>query len=129
MAQEVPQQGEAIMITEIGKELRKLRIDRNERLIDMAERVEKSAAFISAVEVGKKSPPAGFEDAIISIYRLAADAADKLRHAANRSRHVFSITPNTLVGRDTAGLMARKIDTLSEEQLKEIQSILMGKEK
>ena len=31
----------------------------------MAERLEKSAAFVSAVEVGKKSPPSGFEEAVI----------------------------------------------------------------
>jgi len=48
------------MTTEIGKELRKLRIDRDERLLDMSERLEKSSAFISAVERGTKTPPNGF---------------------------------------------------------------------
>lgn len=119
---------ESTMITEIGKELRKLRIDNNERLIDMAQRIDKSSAFISAVEVGKKSPPQGFEDAIIQIYQLASSAAEALRKAADRSRAVFSLTPNSAIGRDTAGLMARKIDTLSEEQFQEIQKILLGKE-
>ena len=116
------------MQTELGKELRKLRIDHEEKLLDMAARLEKSAAFVSALEVGKKAPPAGFEELVIKAYGLAAEAAEIVRRAANRSRHTFSIMPKSALGRDTAGLMARKINTLSDDELKRIQSILMKKE-
>lgn len=112
------------MLTEIGKALRKLRIDNDERLLDMAERVDKSASFISAVEVGKKSPPAGFEEIIARAYGLACDQLEALRIAANRSRHAFMIEPKTDMGRDTAALLARKIDTLTEDDLRGIQTIL-----
>ena len=74
------------MITEIGKELRKLRIDRDERLLDMSERLDKSSAFISAVERGTKTPPIGFEDLVIKVYQLAGDAAAAMHRAADRSR-------------------------------------------
>lgn len=116
------------MITEIGKELRKLRIDRDEKLLDMARRLDKSPSFISAVEVGKKSPPAGFEDIVISAYQLAKGAASALRVAADRSRKSFTIQPNSALGRDTAGLLARKIDHLSEFELSEIRRILKDSE-
>ena len=112
------------MITAIGKELRKLRVDKDERLLDMAGRVEKSPAFISAVETGKKSPPSGFEELIIRAYGLAGDAADALRMAADRSRHAFSLEANTALERDTAGLMARRMNCLSEDELHEILAIL-----
>lgn len=112
------------MLTALGKELRKLRIDRDERLLDMASRMNKSAAFISAVEVGKKSPPIGFEEKIIEIYRLAKPAAEAIRRAADASRKVFSIEPPSAVGRDMAGLLARRMTTLSDEQLEEIKEIL-----
>jgi HTH-type transcriptional regulator, competence development regulator len=112
------------MITELGKELRKIRIDRDERLLDMADRLDKSAAFVSAVEVGKKTPPAGFEEAIIKAYALAVDAANNLRQAADRARKAFTIEPDSLLGRDTAGLLARRMNDLSQEQLNEIRNIL-----
>lgn len=115
------------MITELGKELRKIRIDRDERLLDMANRLDKSAAFVSAVEVGKKTPPSGFEEGVIAAYGLAADIAERLRSAADRARKAFTIQPNSPLGRDTAGLLARRMNTLSTDELNEIRNILNGK--
>jgi len=115
------------MITELGKELRKIRIDRDERLLDMADRVSKSAAFISAIEVGKKSPPAGFEEGIIRAYDLSHDAANKLRTSADRARKAFTIEPNSALGRDTAGLLARHVNELSPDEMKDIHDILSRK--
>ncbi|MBZ3693394.1 helix-turn-helix domain-containing protein [Phyllobacterium calauticae] len=117
------------MKTELGKELRKLRIDHDERLLDMSQKIGKSAAFISAVETGHKSPPTGFEEMIVRVYGLTKVAADRLRIAADRSREVFTISADTIVGRDTAGLLARKMNTLTDDQLEEIKLILKrGKE-
>lgn len=113
--------------TAIGKELRKLRIDEDERLLDMAKRLEKSSAFVSAVETGKKSPPSGFEELVIQTYRLVGEAAEALRNAADRSRKAFTLEANTALQRDTAGLMARRMDTLSENELHEILAILNKK--
>ena len=79
------------MTTEIGKELRKLRIDEDERLLDMAARLDRSSAFISAVERGTKTPPEGFVDLVIKAYKLAGDAAASLRRAADRSRKSFTL--------------------------------------
>lgn len=112
------------MTTQLGKELRKLRIDHSERLLDMAGKIGKSAAFVSAVEVGKKSPPSGFEELIISAYGLVGAAAAKIRQAADKSRSVFSIEPASMLGRDTAGLLARRMNTLSDDQLEAIKEIL-----
>lgn len=116
------------MTTEIGKELRKLRIDEDERLLDMSQRLSKSSAFISAVERGTKSPPAGFEELVIKAYRLVGDAAKKIQQAADRSRKAFTVEAETPLARDTAGLMARRMNSLSEEELKSIFEILNKKD-
>ena len=110
--------------TELGKELRRLRIDGDERLLDMAERIDKSPAFLSAVETGKKSPPAGFEELVIGAYRLVGEAASKLKRAADLSRRSFTLEGDTSLQRDTFGLMARRVHTLSEDELNRILSIL-----
>lgn len=117
------------MTTELGKELRKLRIDREERLLDMSKRLGKSASFISAVEVGKKAPPAGFEDLIINSYNLVSGAAEAIRRAADMSRKVFQLEPASSLGRDTAGMLARKMNSLSDGELRRIQKILKGVER
>lgn len=116
------------MSTPIGKELRKLRIDRDERLLDMAKRLDKSASFVSAIEVGKKSPPSDFEESVIAEYELSPDQAERIRRAADLSRHEFTISPTTDMGRDTAGLLARKIKDLSNSDFQEIRNVLMKSE-
>ena len=115
------------MTTEIGKELRKLRIDEEERLLDMAARLEKSSAFISAVERGTKAPQ-GFVDLVINAYRLVGDAAASLHRAADRSRSNFTLEADSLLARDTAGLMARRMNSLSEDELNNIIGILKKKD-
>lgn len=115
------------MATEIGKTLKRIRIDNDERLLDMSKRLGKSASFLSAVEVGKKAPPSGFEEAVIKAYKLAGDAAEAVRKTANRSRRAFVLEPSTAAGRDTAGLLARKMNSLSTDQLREIQDIVNRK--
>lgn len=116
------------MTTELGKELRKLRIDQDERLYDMSRRLGKSSAFISAVERGSKSPPSDFEGLVIAAYQLADGAANALRRAADRSRKAFTVEARTPLERDTAGLMARrmssKMDALSPDELEKILAIL-----
>lgn len=115
------------MTTALGKELRKLRIDRNEKLHDMAKKIEVSASFISAIEVGKKSPPRYFEDKIITAYDLNAEHAGRLHKAADLSRDSFLLAPKTPLARDTAGLLARRLESLSDQDLINIQNILEGK--
>ncbi len=112
------------MRTDFGKELRKLRAENDERMLDMARRLEKSASFLSAVEIGKKEPPVNFEEAVITIYKIVGEAADKLRFLADRSRKAFTLQPEDAFARDTAALMARKIDGLSKAQIKNIHAIL-----
>nr|WP_200863800.1 MULTISPECIES: helix-turn-helix transcriptional regulator [unclassified Labrenzia] len=114
----------AMATSEIGKELRKLRIDNDERLLDMAGRLNKSAAFLSAIETGKKTPPTGFEELVANAYGLMEAAAVKLRRAADRSRKAFTIEAHSVLAKDTAGLLARKMDTLSDQDLKNILQVL-----
>lgn len=116
------------MLTEIGKELRKLRIDKEERLMDMAQALGISPAFLSAVETGQKSPPDGFADRVVKAYKLKGDDAEKITRAVDQSRKTVRLTPTSPIARDTAGLLARKFNSLSDDQLRNIRSVLQGKE-
>lgn len=58
------------MVTELGKFLRKIRIDRDELLSNMAKTLGVSSSFLSLVETGKKKPPLHWEQKIIEYYNL-----------------------------------------------------------
>ena len=55
------------MITEFGKELRKLRIDRGEILKTMAEKINVTSSYLSAIECGKRNIPADLIQKLTSI--------------------------------------------------------------
>lgn len=114
--------------TDIGKYLRKLRVDHDERLLDMASRLGMSSAFISNIETGKKSPPVSFEEHVIVGYELDIESAQEVKNAADRSRSAFRLEANSPLQRDTAGLMARKMSGLSPDELNNILSILRNSE-
>ncbi|WP_447876507.1 helix-turn-helix domain-containing protein [Serratia fonticola] len=55
-------------ITQLGKFLRKIRIDRNQILIDMATELDISVAQLSAIELGKRAISEMTKNKIISLY-------------------------------------------------------------
>ena len=58
------------MTTELGKFLRKLRIDKNEILLDMANKLGVSPSFLSSVEIGKRQMPPMWNIRICKLYAL-----------------------------------------------------------
>lgn len=48
---------ESIMLTALGRQIRKLRLDKGVRLKDMADAFEVTSSFLSAVENGRKAMP------------------------------------------------------------------------
>lgn len=60
------------MLTEFGKALRKLRIDRDEYIKDMAEKLNISVAYLSAIETGKRKIPENLVGRIGRAYFLTA---------------------------------------------------------
>ena len=114
------------MITEFGKALRKIRIDRGEVLRDMAARLEVSPSFISAIETGKKKIPTGFLDQIVALYNLTRAEERMLEDAAKDSVTAVKIN---LLGSDTtqrraALVFARDFGKLSDTKAKQILQLL-----
>lgn len=69
------------MLTEFGKAIRKIRLDKGEILKDMAKRLGISSAFLSAVENGRKNVPEKWIDQIIEFYQLDEEGQKKLKQA------------------------------------------------
>ena len=102
------------MITEIGKLLRKLRIDRGEVLKDMADKLNVSSAYLSAVEVGKRNLPDHWIKEIIRLYELNGEDGAKLISIAEASMKTVKVNIEGTVSskRKAALLFARSFEDM-----------------
>lgn len=112
------------MINELGKMLRKIRIEKEERLFDMAEKAGVSVAFLSAIETGRKAPPLNIVDRIAIAYKLEKKQRTQLELAVSNSRSSFRLEPRSPIAHDTVAMFARRLNRLGPEAHKKIQAIL-----
>jgi transcriptional regulator with XRE-family HTH domain len=114
------------MLTELGKFLRKIRIDRQQLLRDMAGTLGVSVAYLSAVETGKRNAPVAWIDKIIQAYRLNSDEAKQLRTAFDESKDELRISLQRVSAqqRNTAISFAKALEGLSDEELERIMKVV-----
>ena len=114
------------MLTRFGKELRKLRIENDEILKDMAAKLHVTAAYLSAVENGNRKVPDSWVDIISREYRLNDDETASLQNMAYEDRNSVKISfDNTNEMESNLALsFARKFRTLNDEDVFKIQRIL-----
>ena len=112
------------------KEGRKIRIDRQQLLRDMADKLGVSSAYLSAVETGKRRIPQDWVSKIASIYSLSCEEQADLQSAADNS--VFDVTISLVNAseqkRNAVLSFARALDGLNDEDLKRIMASMKGKE-
>ena len=109
------------MITPFGIATRKLRLDKGLRLLDLAEKLNLSSSFISAVETGKKPIPAGYVDSVVKALGLTPTEALELQRAADRSKTIVDVDGLQGSQRELVAAFARKLDDLPPEFLEEIK--------
>ena len=119
------------MVTAFGKFCRKLRIDRGQIMLNMAELLQVSPAFLSAVENGKKNIPSQWGKKIIELYNLPKDKADELFSAIDRSKDEvrISLMEHSEQDRDLVIAFAREFKSLDTKQKEEIFNMLCKKGK
>jgi transcriptional regulator with XRE-family HTH domain len=109
------------MITPFGIAIRKLRLDKGLRLLDLAQQLELSSSFISAIETGKKPIPAGYVASVIQALGLTKSEERKLQRAADRSKTAVDVDGLQGTQRELVAAFARKLDDLPPEFLDEIK--------
>lgn len=114
------------MLTSIGKFLRKVRIDNNEILADMAVKLGVSPSFLSAVENGKKKIPAGWSGKICKLYGLDEIQSENLDQAIAETEQSYEMDLSGVAkqNREIAVSFARKFATMDAEQIEKIKKIL-----
>jgi transcriptional regulator with XRE-family HTH domain len=113
-------------VTELGKFLRKLRIDHGEVMKEMADRLGFTSAYLSAIELGKRSIPEGFSSKIIGMYGLDKTTSESLELlvAANSGEVHIDIVNANEDDQKLAVFFAKKFPELSEEQKLKIFNVI-----
>lgn len=114
------------MLTEFGRFLRKLRIDRGELIKDMAEKLDVTSSYLSAIETGKRNIPDTWPERIALLYHLSHDDTYRLHEAALRSAKTITLA---IAGMDTpkkeaAILFAREFENMDDTLLMQIRDLL-----
>lgn len=116
------------MITELGKFLRKLRIDDSEILLDMAKKLIMSPAYLSSIENGKRAVPTDFFNKINDAYELSKEQQLELQKIIDKNAKNVVIDFSELNGDadyiQTALLFARDFSHLNKTQLSDMKKIL-----
>lgn len=114
------------MLTPFGKELRKLRIDQNKTLKDMAEYANVTSAYLSAVETGKKKITNDLIEKVVAFLNADKTIVEKLKDAAWNSMQEFKldVSGKNETTRETVAMFARNFSELPDEKLKQIKQLL-----
>ena len=117
------------MATELGKFLRKLRIDTDEILLDMANKLKVAPSFLSSVENGKKRMPSGWNKLISELYSLNDEQKSEFERAiANtETQIILSFDDSDEANREFAVAFAREFQKLTQEQIEAMRQIMRGR--
>ena len=109
------------MVNNFGKFCRKLRIDRNELLYDMAGKLGVSSAFLSKVENGKKKPPEEWKGILIQEYDLDQKQIKELNQYMYEAQNYNNIDISYMNDSDRMMMLsfARKFNSIDKNKLKE----------
>ena len=117
-------------MTEIAKFLRKLRIDNEQSLGDMADKLGLSAAYLSAIENDKRTAPEDMKDKLFEKYSLSENQKLDFARLVAESRNKVEIglagiqkeiLPEYV---DTAVMFAHDLSQMNRKQLAEIKDFL-----
>lgn len=118
------------MLTELGKELRKLRIDRGLTMMDMAKAMGYSTAMLSGIETNRKRVPEDFINRLERSYpdlQACRSQFEALVNLANREARV-SLADATTDDAELVTELARRFSSLSSEQKNSLRTLLKGSE-
>jgi transcriptional regulator with XRE-family HTH domain len=114
-------------MTPFGARLRALRADRNLTLKDVAEALQVSAAYLSALEHGKRGAPSpGLVHQVNEYFGLIWDEADELSQLARLSNPRITVNTAGLTPEHTAlaNRVAQTIHRLSPETVASLHAVL-----
>jgi transcriptional regulator with XRE-family HTH domain len=114
------------MLTEFGKILRKLRIDKGEILKNMADRLNMSSAYLSAIEMGKRAIPDNLVTRLIEIYALSESDIQQLKRAEAESvtQIKLDIEGASFAKKNAALVFARTFEEMDDQTVDKLLAVM-----
>jgi transcriptional regulator with XRE-family HTH domain len=112
-------------LTPFGIAIRKLRLDKRLRLLDLADQLNLSPAFLSAVETGRKTIPDGLVGAVAKVMELSTEEYGALLKAADRTRKHVTIEKLPEHQRELVAAFARRLDNVPEDIMADLKKIIL----
>ena len=109
------------MLTPFGIALRKIRLDRSLRLLDLAKELNLTSSFVSAIETGVKPIPKDYVILIVNSLHLSPEEESELQKAADRTKTNISVDNLNANNRELVAAFARQIDNIEPDYLEEIR--------
>lgn len=116
------------MLTPLGRQIRRLRLDKAVRLKDMAEAFEVTSSFLSAVENGRKAMPEEWYDKLESYFAgfgVSRSGWAKLVDES-KSKMVMDLARASSIDRETAYVFGRHYLSLPADKKQRIRKLLSG---
>lgn len=115
------------MLTSLGKFLRKMRLEQDELLKDMADKLQLAPTYLSSIENGNRAPSLKFISNLIDVYNLSESESDELYAAYYDTQNEVNFSINDMGdSQRTLGIaFARKLKSLDADQIVAIQKILV----
>jgi transcriptional regulator with XRE-family HTH domain len=104
-------------LTTFGRTIRKLRVDKGMKLLELANALGHSSSYCSAIETGRKPIPDGYVAHVIRAMDLSPTQSRELRGAADRTRKDVRVQGLSEDQRELVAAFARRIDELDEDML------------
>ncbi len=114
-------------MTPFGERLRELRADKGVKQSEMAEDLDVSPAYLSALEHGKRGAPSwAFIQKIIQYFGLIWDDAEDLKELAHLSKPKVMIDTSGLDPKATraVNILSQRVGRLNERQLDQLLALL-----
>lgn len=114
------------MLSEFGVALRKIRLDKQLLLKDMADDLEVTSAFLSSVETGKRKVPKDWIERICKLYSLTEDDRDNLERAQAKTQQEVRISMENATAKqmDLAFSLAKALENLTDDDVERIMNAI-----
>ena len=116
------------MLTPFGKALRVFRLNEKELLKDMAAKLDVTAAYLSAVENGKKTPTKELMTRLYEHYDFTQKQKEELEEAKAKTLKSVSLEFQDDDDEELGLLFARSFNDLTDTQRFKIKQILDRKQ-
>ena len=116
------------MATQLGKLLRIVRINTGDSMRNMADKLDLSVSYLSAIENGKRNVPTNMEEKLFRAYELSEKDKQNVRDAIKETTSNIKVNITELSEMKKKLIFALTKDDLDNETIEELCAVLEKKE-